>query len=909
MVTLTIDGKKVTVKKLSTILDAAKKLDIPIPTLCHHPELSPFGGCRLCIVEVKDVARPVIACTTLVKEGMEIITTSPNLEKLRKTTLELLLSDHPNDCMLCERAGDCTLQELAYFYGIMENRFGGERRIYEKRDGNPFIERDIEKCILCGQCVRTCDEIQGVGAIDFAYRGLKTKICPPFEKDLDCEFCGQCVEVCPTGALTGKMWAHKGRQKDIKEVDTVCPYCGCGCNITLHVRQNEVIRVTSKKDKWNEGWLCVKGRFGYSFINSPDRLTKPLIRIEPKDKSKVKSQKSKVSELQTPNSKLFREASWDDALDYISAKMKEIKERHGADSIAGLSSARCTTEENYLFQKFMRAAVGTNNVDHCARLCHAPTVASLATIFGSGAMTNSIREIEGMEVIFVIGSNTKETHPVIANRMLKALRKGTKLIVADPRRVPLVRFSEIFLRLKPGTDVALLNGMAHVILKEGLHNDEFINERTEGFDEWKKSIETFTPQNASKITGIPEEEIIKAAKLYGGSRKAGIFYAMGITQHTHGTDNVNAVANLALLTGNIGREHTGISPLRGQNNVQGACDAGCLPNVYPGYQRVDIPMVKKKFEDAWGVQLSDKEGLELTEMVESAFKGELKALYILGENPMLTDPNIEHTRKALKKLEFIVVQDIFFTETAALADVVLPATCFAEKNGTFINTERKVQLVRKAVEPPGDAKEDSWIIAELSNRIGYPMKYSSVEEISEELGSVWPALSGISYSRIRTHGIHWPCPTKDHPGTEYLYKAGFPRGKVSFTPVKYVPPAEVADSDYPFILTTGRNLFQYHGGSMTRRVAPIEKHAGEPYVEINTEDAKKAKIKDGEKIKVSSRRGQIEIKARVTDRISSGVLFIPMHYREAAANVITTDALDPHAKTPEFKVCAVKIEK
>jgi formate dehydrogenase major subunit/formate dehydrogenase alpha subunit len=524
-------------------------------------------------------------------------------------------------------------------------------------------------------------------------------------------------------------------------------------------------------------------------------------------------------------------------------------------------------------------------------------------------MTNSIREIEGMEVIFVIGSNTKETHPVIANRMLKALRKGTRLIVADPRRVPLVRFSEIFLRLKPGTDVALLNGMAHVILKEGLHNNEFINERTGGFDEWKKSIEAFTPQNASKITGIPEEEIIKSARLYGGSRKAGIFYTMGITQHTHGTDNVNAIANLALLTGNIGREHTGINPLRGQNNVQGACDAGCLPNVYPGYQRVDMPMVKKKFEDAWGVRLSDKEGLKSTEMVESAFKGKLKALFILGENPMLTDPNIEHTRKALNNLEFMAVQDIFLTETAALADVVLPAACFAEKNGTFINTERKVQLVRKAVEPPGDAKEDSWIIAELSGRIGYPMKYSSAEEIFEELGSVWPALSGISYSRIRTHGIHWPCPTKDHPGTEYLYKAGFPRGKVSFTPVQHVPPAEVADSDYPFILTTGRNLFQYHGGSMTRRVAPIEKHAGEPYVEINTEDAKKTGIKDGEKIKVASRRGQIEIKARVTDRVSSGVLFIPMHYREAAANMITTDALDPHAKTPELKVCAVKIEK
>lgn len=524
-------------------------------------------------------------------------------------------------------------------------------------------------------------------------------------------------------------------------------------------------------------------------------------------------------------------------------------------------------------------------------------------------MTNTIREIEGMEVIFIIGSNTKETHPVIANRMLKAIKKGAKIIIADPRKVPLVRFSEIFLRLNPGTDVALINGIAHVILKEGLNNREFVIARTDGFDKWKESIESFTPENASKITGVPKEDIIKAALLYGGSRKAGIFYTMGITQHTHGTDNVNAIANLALLTGNIGKEHTGINPLRGQNNVQGACDAGCLPNVYPGYQRIDMPMVKKKFEEAWHASLPDKEGLKSTEMIESAYEGKLKALYIMGENPMLTDPNIEHTRKALGKLDFLVVQDIFLTETAALADVVLPATCFAEKTGTFINTERKVQLVRKAVEPPGDAKEDMWIISELSGRMGHDMKYSSAEEVFEELGRLWPALSGISYNRIRNHGIHWPCPTKDHPGTEYLYKAGFPRGRVSFTPVKYIPAAEPADKDYPFVLTTGRNLFQYHSGSMTRRVAQIEAHAGEPYVEINAEDARKLGVKPDEKIKVSSRRGEVEIKARITDSVSEGTVFIPMHYKEAAANVITSDALDPYAKTPEFKVCAVRIEK
>lgn len=524
-------------------------------------------------------------------------------------------------------------------------------------------------------------------------------------------------------------------------------------------------------------------------------------------------------------------------------------------------------------------------------------------------MTNSFREIDGMEVIFIIGSNTKETHPVIANRMLKARRNGSRIIIADPRRVPLVKFSEIFLQLKPGTDIALLNGMAHVIFKEGLQNEEFIKERTEGFEEWKKSVEEFTPEDASRITGVPKEDIIKAALLYGSSRKAGIFYTLGITQHTHGTDNVNAIANLALITGNIGREHTGINPLRGQNNVQGACDAGCLPNVYPGYQRVDLPMVKKKFEDAWGVSLSDKEGLKSTEMIESAFEGRLKALYIMGENPMITDPNIGKTREALKKLEFLAVQDIFLTETADIAHVVFPSTCFAEKTGTFINTERKVQLVRKAVEPPQDAKEDIWIISQLSRRIGYAMEYSSSEKIFEELGSLWSALSGISYERIQINGIQWPCPTNDHPGTEYLYRAGFPRGKVCFTPVKYAGAVETADKDYPFALTTGRNLYQYHSGSMTRRVASIEMHAGKAYIEINKDDAKKLDIEDGETIRITSRRGKIEIAALISDRVKSGILFIPMHYREAAVNLLTNDALDPYAKTPEFKACAVKVEK
>jgi len=535
-------------------------------------------------------------------------------------------------------------------------------------------------------------------------------------------------------------------------------------------------------------------------------------------------------------------------------------------------------------------------------------VAGLAAIFGSGAMTNSIREIEGMEVIFIVGSNTKETHPVIANRMIKAYRNNAKIIIADPRSVPMVKFAEVFLRLRPGTDIALLSGMAHVIAAEGLQNDEFIRDKTEGFDAWKQTLADFTPERAAQITGVPKEDIIRAARIYGGSRKAGIFYTMGITQHACGTDNVRAIANLATLTGNIGREFTGVNPLRGQNNVQGASDAACLPNVYPGYQKVDDPAVQKKFEQAWGVELSPRPGLTATEMINAAADGKLKAMYIMGENPVITDPNMHHTIKALNSLEFLVVQDIFMTETAALAHVILPAACSFEKDGTFTNTDRRVQRVRKAVEPPPRARNDLAIISRISRAMRYPLEYDSPEQVFEEFGKLWPALGGITYSRIEKNGLAWPCPTKDHPGTEFLYKDGFPKGKVPFVPVPYNPPAEVASSEYPFVLTTGRNLYQYHSGSMTRRVRAIEQHAGEAYVELNPADGKKLGIRNGELIRVRSRRGNVEIKARISRIVSEGTVFIPMHYREAAANVITNDALDPVVKIPELKVCAVSVE-
>lgn len=512
-----------------------------------------------------------------------------------------------------------------------------------------------------------------------------------------------------------------------------------------------------------------------------------------------------------------------------------------------------------------------------------------------------------MEVIFIIGSNTKETHPVIANRMIKAFRRGAKIIVADPRKVPMVKFAEIFLKIRPGSDIALLNGIAHVILKEGLQNSEFIAEKTTGFEEWKKIIETYTPERVQEITGVQKDDIIKAAILYGKSRRAGIFYTMGITQHICGTDNVTAIANLVSLTGNIGKESTGVNPLRGQNNVQGSSDAACLPNVYPGYQRVDLSEIREKFEKAWGASLSQKAGLTVTEMLNAAINGTLKALYIMGENPVITDPNMRHTIEALKKLELLVVQDIFMTETAQMADVVLPAACSFEKNGTFTNTERKVQRVRKAVEPPGEARDDLSIILEISKRLGHPMEYDSPEKVLAEYGSLWPAMAGITYERIDRQGISWPCPSKDHPGTEYLYKDGFPKGKVPFVPVEYQPPAEVTSEEYPFVLTTGRNLFQYHSGSMTRRVKPIEEHAGEPFVEINPADGRRLGVKNGDAVKVISRRGEIQIKTHFTRRVSEGTVFVPMHYREAAANMLTNDALDPKVKIPELKVCAVKI--
>ncbi len=536
-------------------------------------------------------------------------------------------------------------------------------------------------------------------------------------------------------------------------------------------------------------------------------------------------------------------------------------------------------------------------------------MAGLATVFGSGAMTNSIPEIENNDLLFVIGSNTTETHPIIGLRMKKAYRRGAQIIVADPRKIDLVRFSAIWLQHRPGTDVALLNAIMHVLLKEKLIDKQFIADRTEGFDAFKKSIEDITPEKAEKITGVPAKDIVKAALLYGKAKRPAIYYTMGITQHSHGTQNVFSVANLALMTGNLGKESTGVNPLRGQNNVQGATDMGCIPNQYPGYQRVDVPAIRQKFAEAWSTELSPKPGLTATEMVLAAHEGSLKALYIMGENPMISDPDMQHTKKALQSLDFLVVQDIFMTETARLADVVLPSSCFAEKEGTFTNTERRLQKVRRAVTPPGLAREDSSIIMDIAGRLGSEMRYNCMEEVLQEIGGLWPAVAGVTYGRLEEAGLQWPCPTPDHPGTPYLFKGGFPRGKAAFTPVSFEPSKELPDADYPFILTTGRQLFQYHTGSMTRRVPELNEVAPEAYIEIHPDDARELGADDGEMLRVSSRRGSIKLKARISDRPARGLVFIPFHYHEAAANMLTNAELDPVCKIPELKVCAVRVEK
>ncbi len=875
-----LNDKEVEIQEEKTILEVAQENGIDIPAICYLPGEKPIGSCGLCIVKIVENDRIYYAraCTTKIRDGMRIETHAPEVEEARKTILEMMAGDYYGK--------DKSIAVLFERYGVQRDLFRGERK--EIVDDNPFFVRDNSSCINCFRCVLACDAIKDNKVLVRAGRGANIRIVAGVDESLieaNCAFCGACIDACPTGALIEK--TRIGVENGLKKITTLCPYCGVGCMIDYFVKNNRIVYAKGSMEGVNKGDDCLKGRFGWQFVHREDRLKKPLIR----------------------RNGVFEEVSWDEALDYIAQRLKEIRDKYGKDSIAGLSSAKCTNEENYLFQKFMRSVIGTNNVDHCARLCHASTVVGLFKVFGSGAMTNSIEDLMSAEVFFVIGSNTTHAHPVIGTMIKKAVKRGAKLIVADPRDVELANYATVYLPHKPGTDIALINGMMNVIIQYGLWDEKFVNDRTEGFEDLKNVVEKYTPSVVEEITGVPKEDIIKAAILYATHRSA-IIYAMGITQHIAGTGNVASLANLALLTGNVGKSGTGVNPLRGQNNVQGAGDMGALPNLLPGYVGLDSPYVEK-FEKEWGVEIPKKSGLTVVEMMKAVVEGRIKAMYIMGENPAVSDPDQKHVIESLKSLEFLVVQDLFMNETTQYADVILPAASSLEKEGTFTNTERRVQLLKKVVDPPGEAKPDWWIIKELANRMGAHWNYEKAEDIFEEIRKLVPQYAGITYRRIEKFGIQWPCPTEDHPGTKILHTLIFPtpNGLARFVPYEHIEPVETTNEEYPYILTTGRTYEHFHTGTLTRRIDGFNLLVPEAFVEIHPEDAKRLGIMDGDCVEVESRRGKIKVKAKIGG-IKKGVVFIPFHFVESAANVLTSaDKLDPEAKIPEFKVSAVKLRR
>ncbi|MBN1299081.1 MAG: formate dehydrogenase subunit alpha [Actinobacteria bacterium] len=877
-----------------SILEACLENGIYVPNLCFDTRLKPQGACRLCMVEVEGTPGAVASCVTEAREGMKIKTNTAFIREMVRINLELIISDHPMDCMTCEACGYCVLQDLAYMYDITDITYKG--KVHEKKvfSENPFIYRNNEKCILCGRCVRMCDSVVGANAIGYAGRGFESEIIPAFEQsllDTQCVFCGNCISTCPVGALQAKPYMKKARIWEVDTVKSVCPYCGVGCVINLHVKNNKIVDVDSDIGaNANRGNLCVKGRFGLDFVSSPKRLSLPMI----KDKSGK-----------------FKKVSWEKAISEVAGKLGQTVKKYGPDSVAILSSAKCTNEENYLMSKFARAVIGTNNIDHCARLCHASTVTGLIPTFGSGAMTNSIDDIRNAEAAIIIGSNTTEAHPVIGYEIIRCVQEnGLKLIVIDPRKIPITKFACLHLRQKPGTDIAVLLGLMNLIYKNGDADKDFIENRTEGFEDFKNCFTSYTSDKVADISGVNKEDLKKAAEIYGKAKNAMIFYAMGITQHTCGTENVIAIADLAMMRGNIGRPGTGVNPLRGQNNVQGACDMGALPDMLTGYQGVENDNMRWRFEKRWEKPLPNKNGMTITEIMEGANSGKIKAMYIMGENPMLSDPDLLHVASALKKLDFLVVQDIFITETGEFADILLPGACFAEKEGTFTNTDRRVQLIKKAVVAPGAALEDWKIISMLSNAMGYRMNYKKPSEIMDEISGITPIYGGISYDRLEEEGaLRWPCRQYTDPGTSILHTINFTRGKGRFIPVTHTPPAEIPDEVYPFILTTGRLLYQFHTRTMTGKVKGLNEIAPASTVHINTEDAELLGIAQNDRVTVKSRRGSIIASALVNANIKKGVVFIPFHYADAPANMLTNPAHDKESKIPEFKACAVQISR
>ena len=872
------------------MLDAVNRLGIPLPQLCKDPDRAPLGACRTCLVHVEGQRGLPAACHLPARDGMIVRTTHPEAVRVRRAVLDLTLS------MLtpaAERDGFGQLGAAAARHDLARPAHAAHHR-FEPDVSKSFFVLDREACILCGRCTVACGDVQRIGAISLVGRGHDARVGVFADGAMSssvCTSCGQCVATCPTGALRPK----ETPSPIVREVETTCPYCGVGCGITLRVRADGRLAIMADDSPANlssGGTLCVKGRFATGFVHSRDRITTPMVKRDGR----------------------WQAATWDEALDTAA---EGFARNHG--HFGSLASAKATNEDGYVIQKLTRVVMGTNNVDHCTRLCHSPSVEAMLVSMGSGATSNSYQDYEEAGCLMVVGADASANHPVIAIRFRRAVARGARLIVVNPKRVELCDQADLWIRQNPGTDVALFNAMARVILDEGLDDREFVRARTENFEDWVRALEPYTLDYAERVTGVPRADIAQAARWYARPAFTGscLIWGMGITQHVNGTSNAHAVLNLSLVAGQMGFAGSGISPLRGQNNVQGAGDAGCVPTNLPGYAGYGAADLDR-FERGWGARPPAEPGLVVTEMIEGCLDGRVRAMYVVGENPLLSEPDLHHAEKAIEQLDFLVVQDLFMHETAERAHVFLPAAAFAEKDGTFTNSERRVQRIRQAIDPPGQARPDWWIACELARRTARRLgtsvsgfDYHHPSEIFDELARLWPSLAGMSYARLESGGLQWPCPTPDHPGTRYLYADSFPRGKGRFVPVTQgVEAAELPDPDYPFLLNTGRLLYHWHGGTLTRRVEGLLELAPRLEVAVHPTDARQLGVDDGGALRVVSRRGELTAYARVTEAVRRGAVFVPfVKLHDSAANFLTNSAVDPFAKIPEYKVCAVRLER
>lgn len=903
MVTLEINGHPVTVPAGTSIMRAAMEMGVQIPKLCSTDMVDAFGSCRLCLVEIEGRNGTPASCTTPVEEGLKVTTQNRRLAKIRRGVMELYISDHPLDCLTCAANGDCELQDMAGVVGLREVRYGydGDNHFtgefLEKDESNPFFTYDPSKCIVCSRCVRACDEVQGTMALTITDRGFSSRVSAGMKEDFfdsECVSCGACVAVCPTATLEEKAVYDFGLPE--RSVSTTCAYCGVGCSLRAEMQGNKVIRMVPEKSGGaNEGHACVKGRFAWGYASHPDRITKPMIR-------------DKISDP-------WQEISWDEAISETARRFKKLQKKYGVKSIGGITSSRCTNEEVYVVQKMVRAAFGNNNVDTCARVCHSPTGYGLRKTLGTSAGTQNFESVADCDVIMIIGANPSDAHPVFASRMKRRLRNGAKLIVLDPRKIQLVCTpphieADYHLPLKPGTNVAMINAFAHVVVTEGLIDEEYVNARCEKdtFEEWKAFAARAenSPGEVSGITGVLAEDIVAAARLYATERNAGIYYGLGVTEHSQGSTMVIGMANLAMATGNIGRMGVGINPLRGQNNVQGSCDMGSFPHELPGYRPVGDDKVRKSFEDDWGVTLDPEVGFRIPNMMDEAVGGNYKGIYIQGEDIAQSDPNTQHIEEALSSMECVVVQDLFLNETARFAHVFLPGTSFLEKDGTFINAERRINRVRQVM-PPRQGKDEWLITQELASAMGYDMNYENSAEIMDEIARLTPTFKGVSFKFLDEVGsVQWPCNDEAPKGTPIMHVDKFVRGLGRFITTEFVPTKERANRKFPLLLTTGRILTQYNVGSQTRRTENNRWH-DEDVLDIHASDAELRGIRDGDWVMISSRMGETAMRANISDKVQPGVVYTTFHMPESGTNIVTTELSDWATNCPEYKVTAVQV--